>query len=246
MTTTYHFVRSAASRLPAAAALACALACSAKHPSAPSGANFVLSIGDRIAIAGTPLVLTFERLAEDSRCPPDVVCVWHGNAQLELVAQIGSDLRTVRLNTHVGPSEGVAGAFRITLVDFTPPPASNVEVTPAYYRATLVVTDTAGGACTEEARAGLSVSVTDSLLGPVVFTGLSVVVYEGAYRDSILQATYPGAPFEGPLGFAYERAGTYGIEIRADGYASWNRAGVVVERDECHVITVPVTARMTR
>lgn len=234
-----------ARRLVASAVVA-VLGCSSGPPTAPANVEFSLGIGDRVAIARTPLVLTFERLVDDSRCAPDVVCIWEGNAEIELLVRAGPDQRTLTLNTSEGPREGVVGSFRIALVSFSPPPASNVRVSLDYYRATLLVTDTAARACTEEARAGISVSVADSLTGSAQVTGLSVVAVDGAYRDSVYQAVWPGEPFPGRLGLAYERPGTYGLIVRADGYAPWTRAGIVVERDECHVITVPVTARLTR
>jgi len=45
---------------------------------------------------------------------------------------------------------------------------------------------------------------------------------------------------------AQERAGSYDIEITADGYRTWNRKGVEVEMewDGCHVETVRLEARM--
>jgi len=234
-----------ASRIAIAGALL-ALACSASPPTAPTGANITLRIGESVSIAGTPLVLTFVRIGEDSRCPPDVTCIWAGNASVEIDARTGAGLETISLNTTVGPREAVVGVFRISLVELTPPPASNVRVSPDYFRATIVVVRTDGGACTEEARPGLSVSVTDSLLGAAEFRELSVVARDGDHRDSVFQSVYPGSPFNGPVSLAYERAGTYDVTVRAQGYALWAVGGVVVERDACHVVTVPLTARMAR
>lgn len=44
---------------------------------------------------------------------------------------------------------------------------------------------------------------------------------------------------------AYERAGTYTVIVSHPGYRQWQRMGVVVERDECHVIPEAVEARLT-
>ncbi|MEO5580406.1 MAG: PEGA domain-containing protein [Gemmatimonadaceae bacterium] len=46
------------------------------------------------------------------------------------------------------------------------------------------------------------------------------------------------------LSLAYERAGTYTVTVTKPGYREWRRTGVQVGRDECHVITVPLTARL--
>jgi hypothetical protein len=210
------------------------------------GTNITLRVGDQVSIAGTPLVLTFVRIAEDSRCAPDVTCIWAGNARVELDARMGGDLERVSLNTNVGPREAVVDVFRISLVEFTPPPASTVRVSADYFRLTITVVRTDGGACTEEARPGLSVSVTDSLAGAAEFRDVSVIARDGEHRDSVFQSVYPGTPFGGPISLAYERAGTYDVTVRAQGYAPWGMAAVVVERDACHVVTVPLTARMVR
>ena len=223
-----------------------ALACSGSPPTAPTGTNITLRVGESVSIAGTPLVLTFVRIGEDSRCPPDVTCIWSGNARVELDARTGGELESVSLNTNVGPREAVVGVFRVSLVELTPPPGSNVRVSADYFRATIMVVRTDGGVCTEEARPGLSVSVTDSLLGAAEFRDLSVVARDGDHRDSVFRSVYPGAPFNGPISLAYERAGTYDVTVRAQGYTAWTAAGVVVERDACHVVTVSLTARMAR
>jgi hypothetical protein len=229
------------------AALAVAMsACRASAPTAPVGGDFTLGVGEHVSIARTPLILTFTRLVGDSRCPPDVTCVWAGNAELELDARINDQHTVVRLNTNVGPREAIAGDYRITLVEFTPPPASNVNVAETHYRATLVVSSASGGACTEEARAGITLTIVDSLLGSIPLSNVVATVQDGEYADSAVVAAYPDGTFDGLVPFAWERAGTYDVSARAAGYVPWTRAGVVVERDACHVVTVPLTARLAR
>lgn len=220
--------------------------CSSSAPTAPVGETFTLGIGGRVSIVGTPLVLTFQRLVEDSRCPPDVTCVWSGNARIELDVRIGTEHTAVLLNTHVDAREAIVDVFRITLVELTPPPPSNVTVGDDYYKATLRVVRTDGTACTEEARPALSVTVVDSLQGAAVFTDLVVKARDGEYVDSVFHETYPTAANSWPVALAYERAGTYQVTVTADGYVPWVRPAVVVERDACHVVTVPLTARLAR
>lgn len=221
-------------------------ACRATAPTAPIGGDFTIGIGEQMSIARTALVLTFTRLVGDSRCAPDVVCVWAGNAELELEARVAGEPTAIRLNTTVGPREAIVGDYRITLVEFTPPPASNVSVPESYYRATLVVSSATNGACTEEARAGITLTLQDSLLGAVPMTNVTATIRDGAYADSAVVAAYPGGSPGGIIAFAYERAGTYDVTARADGYVPWTRNGVVVDRDACHVIGVPLVARLVR
>jgi hypothetical protein len=50
------------------------------------GQPFALKIGQGVAIQGTDLRLEFRAIAEDSRCPADVNCVWSGRAVATLAA----------------------------------------------------------------------------------------------------------------------------------------------------------------
>ena len=95
--------------------------------------------------------------------------------------------------------------------------------------------------CTADARPGIVIEVSDSVTGAPITRGYTVIVAEGAYRDSV------SFPLEGPLPypvFAVERRGTYTVTVRADGYADWIRTGVRVTADECHVRTVALAARL--
>lgn len=56
-------------------------------------------------------------------------------------------------------------------------------------------------------------------------------VRDGDYIDSLRVRN-------GVAWAAEERAGTYEIVVRKDGYMEWSQDGVVVTRDRCHVQTV--------
>jgi hypothetical protein len=43
---------------------------------------------------------------------------------------------------------------------------------------------------------------------------------------------------------AYERAGTYLVQLETEGYQPWDTSGVQVFSDECHVQTVVFTAAL--
>ena len=64
--------------------------------------------------------------------------------------------------------------------------------------------------------------------------GVRVVarVVDGPYEE--VQDGYTPAGFA----FAFERAGTYDIEVTARGYVPWKRTGVRIEKDkwDCHVL----------
>lgn len=60
------------------------------------GEEFSLALGDSIPLDGTPYVVVFEKVLEDSRCPLDVTCVWEGNARVAI--GLSPDM-AVELNT---------------------------------------------------------------------------------------------------------------------------------------------------
>ena len=51
----------------------------------PLDTAFSLKHGETVAVAKTGLTVTFVDLS-DSRCPPDVVCVWEGEVTIQLRA----------------------------------------------------------------------------------------------------------------------------------------------------------------
>jgi hypothetical protein len=54
------------------------------------GRPFWLRIGQAVAVTGTDLRLEFRGVAEDSRCPTMVNCVWIGRASVMLNVRVGS------------------------------------------------------------------------------------------------------------------------------------------------------------
>lgn len=94
--------------------------------------------------------------------------------------------------------------------------------------------------CTEEARAGLSVSVTLNGTANVSADGISVTAKDGSYIEDLLP-NVPGTPvFSG----AYERIGTYTITVTKQGYQTYVSNNITVLRDECHVIPRQLTVNL--
>ncbi|HEV2145926.1 MAG TPA: hypothetical protein VGR37_00770 [Longimicrobiaceae bacterium] len=98
--------------------------------------------------------------------------------------------------------------------------------------------------CTMEARPALHVLVSDARTGAPA-TGYTVVARAGSFADS---ATVPEAPAHwdpaSGVSLAHEHAGRYEVTVRKAGYAEWRKSGVEVTRDECHVRTVRLEARL--
>jgi hypothetical protein len=100
--------------------------------------------------------------------------------------------------------------------------------------------------CTGEFVSGLHVSVQDSVTGAPTASGAQLIARDGAYADT---ATVPPAapnPDAWVLLAAGERPGVYVVTVRKAGFATWERTGVEVTADECHVRPVALTARLQR
>ena len=105
------------------------------------------------------------------------------------------------------------------------------------------------GACTDDFRYGLTVTVVDSATSDPPASAL-LIARSGAFVDSMGPVTPHPAVQNGPpvllLVSAGERPGTYDLTVRSPGYRDWTRTGVEVTADECHVRRTEVTARLQR
>lgn len=90
--------------------------------------------------------------------------------------------------------------------------------------------------CTDVAIPGIIVDVV-SATSENALTGASGVIREGDYVE-------PLDTFGSQLYGAYERTGTYDLEVTAEGYVPWQRQGIRVTADRCHVRTNRIEARL--
>jgi hypothetical protein len=124
---------------------ACLAACGGGpgSPSAmtvPLGREFTLRVGQSAVVDDTSLRIALERVADDSRCPVDVQCVWEGDAAVTVEIVDPAAPRAYELHTSGRyPREVTHGAYRVTLVRLDPSPRSSVPISPSDYRATFVV-----------------------------------------------------------------------------------------------------------
>ncbi len=94
--------------------------------------------------------------------------------------------------------------------------------------------------CDASARAGITVTIKDALtLEPLAATARGVV-RDGAYVDSLVLV----AP--DTRAAAFERVGTYTVEVRLTGYQNFNVSGVRVTTGTCHVNAVVVPALLLK
>lgn len=104
--------------------------------SAEAGREFSMWLGDERWI--DDMKISFVGVADDSRCPMDVVCVQAGWVTLKFTA--GEEEITLRLPGDATiPNAAVAGSYIITLVDVDPAPRSGEPQEERRYTATLRV-----------------------------------------------------------------------------------------------------------
>ena len=128
-------------------ALACAGTGAAVGSSSPTttkvvatGQDFDLTPGQAAVVDGGALTVMFDKVAEDSRCPTGVQCVWAGNGAVALtVSTPGTDKSAATVNTTLTPKTVTAGPYRVTLVDLKPYPKHGSKIPPATYVATLQI-----------------------------------------------------------------------------------------------------------
>ncbi len=106
------------------------------------GQEFKLRAGQEGTLEGEGLRITFASVANDSRCPAGVTCMWAGNAEALLEMSKGGGVTTLKLNTYKSPQfpkEGRYLQYRIELIELSPYPRSDKRIEAGEYVATLVV-----------------------------------------------------------------------------------------------------------
>lgn len=87
------------------------------------------------------LVVSFQSVDNDSRCPTSVTCVWAGSAQITLGVQMGTGPTVptkLTWGTNNGANTTVAGGVKVTFDSLTPWPASaGASIAQSAYRAWL-------------------------------------------------------------------------------------------------------------
>lgn len=91
-------------------------------------------------------------------------------------------------------------------------------------------------------RPAVSVEVTDARSGNTLVDHAVGVVRDGTFSDSLRLCSVFGAS-TARCG-AYERIGTYDVDVQHSGYQSWAARGVQVSKGTCHVNTVTLKAAL--
>ncbi len=102
--------------------------------------EFEVRAGQWVTIEGERLRVTLSRVAEDSRCPEGVTCVWAGNAKVVLkLSKARKRASTMTLNTGMDPKQRAYRGYEVKLVKLDPYPRKGRGIRKRDYVATLVV-----------------------------------------------------------------------------------------------------------
>ena len=127
-----------------AALLAGAIGCASVDTpvvAADPGIAFALPLGKTASVNGNSARITFNKVTDDSRCPVDVVCIWAGDAKVELaIVRNGSPADTRVISITSPNNEVVSGDLRIRLVGLAPAPRQSEPSARRAYVAQLIVT----------------------------------------------------------------------------------------------------------
>jgi len=87
--------------------------------------------------------------------------------------------------------------------------------------------------CTQEAKAGLNITVKDAVTNENLSNGVSVTAQDGNYIETL--EAFTGDATTVFIG-AWERQGTYIVTVSKQGYQTFTSSPIQVSADECHVI----------
>ncbi len=105
------------------------------------GQQFELKIDQEAKVEGEDLIVKFDSLLEDSRCPEGVNCIRAGNARIRIKSWKGNQTpSTFEINTDEGAKSSSYLSYEIALVALKPQPKPDAKVQPNEYNAMLVVT----------------------------------------------------------------------------------------------------------
>ena len=99
------------------------------------GEQFVLRFGEGVSVQNAGLKIVFQDVTEDSRCPEGAVCVWAGNARI----QLGVNDTTIALNTTLDPKLVFLGKYMVRLNSLSPYPMIGRRIQKEEYVAALTV-----------------------------------------------------------------------------------------------------------
>jgi len=103
-------------------------------PDPPGPDELEVRVGDEVSIPGTVVRLGFERVTSDSRCPIGAVCVWEGDAAVEIGLTAGTGpTQAFVVHSALDPRFADFAGVRVTLVGLAPLPREGQAIDPYDY-----------------------------------------------------------------------------------------------------------------
>lgn len=100
----------------------------------PASTDMTLRMGEEASVGSSVVKISLARVVEDSRCPIDAVCVWAGNAVVELGIRAGMGPTVpIQINSTLEPRTAEWNGVRITLLEVQPAPRASVPTKPESY-----------------------------------------------------------------------------------------------------------------
>ncbi|MEN2281890.1 hypothetical protein AAGF08_07095 [Algoriphagus sp. SE2] len=99
-----------------------------------------------ISFCKEPFTITFSKIISDSRCPENVVCIWQGLAEVEILVNLNGREKSFLLSTYPPfnniPSEVNFGDYTFVLVNVLPYPNTTKSYREKDYSIQLLVEKT--------------------------------------------------------------------------------------------------------
>lgn len=97
-----------------------------------------LCVGREVLAPDGVMRVVLLAVRNDSRCPVDAMCVWQGNAEVQIGIAFGMGPTVPYvLNTGLDPRAVVLGTYQLTLTDLRPVPLSYRSIPQDQYVATV-------------------------------------------------------------------------------------------------------------
>jgi len=106
------------------------------------GESFQLRVGESARIEAESLLLGFEEVSGDSRCPKGEQCIWEGDATVRVWLRKATEAKE-RRELHTAPNEEGEPSYlgyEVKLIRLDPYPISGKTIEQGDYQATLEVT----------------------------------------------------------------------------------------------------------
>lgn len=139
MTVNKHFTTIISTILLGVVLISCASKKSQVEKDLSPNVNVVVQYGAQNSVSSN-VMIAFEKIIQDSRCPKDVTCIWEGDAEVGLALVLGTAIHRFTLHTNRGfAMDTTIKGKHIRMVSLEPYPVSTSEIKTEDYRVVLQV-----------------------------------------------------------------------------------------------------------